>query len=149
MAIARTITNTGLKELTKLHANITDNAVKGRGFSHIGIGMGNTTPMATDTRLQNEVVNSTTSAPKRKVAAVILDPVQTGDPEATTVMYVATWNPGEIAEGNDEVAITEIGLFNGASTGDVCYYRETRGVLTLSSTVGLTIKIRCRFSRIV
>lgn len=149
MAIARTITNDGLKELTKLHANITDVAVKGRGFSHIGIGMGTATPMATDPGLQNELKDVTTNTPKRKIATIILDPAQTGDPEGTTVMYVATWEVGEIAEGNDEVAITEIGLFNGPNTGDVCYYRETRGVLTLSSTVGLTIKIRCRFSRIV
>ncbi len=149
MAIARVITNNGLKELTKLHANISDPAVKGRGFSHIGIGMGNSTPLASDPGLQNELKNNSTNIPKRKQASIILDPAQTGDPDSTTIMYVATWIPGEVAEGNDEVAISEIGLFNGPNTGDICYYRETRGILTLSSTVGLTVKLRCRFSRIV
>ena len=149
MAISRTITNNGLKELTKLHAGITDPTQKGKGFTHIGIGTGSATPLPSDIGLQTELKNSTTNVPIRRSATIVLDSAQTGDPELTTVMYVSTWNPGEIAEGNDEVAIREIGLFNGSQTGDVCYYRETRGVLTLSSTVGLTIKIRCRFSRIV
>ena len=148
MAIARTITNNGLKELTKLHAKILDPMVAGRPFSHIGIGKGTATPMITDVGLQNEIKDGS-NTPIRRAAAVILDPAQTGDPDMTTVMYVATWNPGEIASGNEEVAITEVGLFNGPNTGDICYYRETRGVLTISGTVGLTIKIRCRFSRIV
>lgn len=147
MAIARVITDKGLKELTKLHAKITDSTKAGRGFSHIGIGTGTQVPRSDDPGLQAEIVTGT--GPNRKLAAIYVDAENTGDASETTVMYVATWNPGDIATSNDEVGVTEVGLFNGPLTTDIMYYRETRGVLTVSGTVGLTIKIRCKFSRIV
>jgi len=148
MAIARTITNNGLKELTKLHAAIVDPTKKGKPFEYIGVGKGSATPMVTDTGLQDEIKLSN-NVPNRKKAVITTDPDVTGDPDMTTVMYTSTWNPGEIASGNDEVPVQEVALFNGPDITDVMYYRETRGVLTISGTVGLTIKIRCKFSRIV
>ena len=78
MAIARTITNNGLKELTKLHAKILDPMVAGRPFSHIGIGKGTATPMITDVGLQDEI-RMDQMHPSGEAAAVILDPAQTGD----------------------------------------------------------------------
>ena len=95
MAIARTITNNGLKELTKLHASIIDPTKQGKAFEYIGIGTGGNTPMVTDTGLQTEVKSGI--IPIRKKASITTDPDITGDPEETTVMYTATWNPGEVA----------------------------------------------------
>lgn len=145
MTVLRAITNDGIKELTKLHGL----SAGGVAFSLVALGTcdpdnPDNAPAATDTGLNSEL---TTSTYTRKLATVTVDPALTGDPNGTTIMYTATWEPGEIVQaGGSAQAITEIGLFN--SSGKM-YYRELRGALTFDDTVGVVIKIKCKFSRVV
>jgi len=138
--VTRVITNAGIQELTKLHGY----GLNGKAFRYIALGTNATEPLNTDTNLHNEV---TTSSYARKSATVTVDPTLTGDSGSTTVMYSATWEPGEICpSGVTNVDVREIGLFN---ESNVMYYREVRGTLSFNDTVGATIRIKCRFSRVV
>jgi len=137
---SRVITNDGIKELTKLHGY----GLNGHPFRYIGLGTNGTEPLNTDQNLYNEVA---TSSYTRMPAIVTCDPTLTGDPNSTTVMYTSTWDEGKICPtGVTNVDVREIGLFN---EQNVMYYREVRGVLSFNDTVGATIRIKCRFSRVV
>lgn len=66
------------------------------GMSHIAIGTGATAPAAGDTTLQTELDRNAASSA----------------PSANTIVFSATWNPGD-----GTGAITEAGIFNNSSGG--------------------------------
>lgn len=140
MANGRTVTTPGLVEITKLHGY----GLSAAPFRYVGLGIGTTTPANSDTALESEIG---TDGDLRKEATITATIADTGDTDGTTVMYTAVWNPGEIVlTGGDPITITEMGLFNADEDG-VMYYHEVRGALTFDETTGVTIKIKCRFSR--
>jgi len=140
----RYITDKGLQELTKLHAGVKPS----KPFSHLAVGRGSAEPSAKDAGLQDEL-RTIEGEFKRKEAEVFHAAEKTGDPTLTTNLFVAKWLPGDIVSGSDEYVVREIGLFNGNKPEDVMYYREVRGALTISGTVGLEVRLKCKFSRVV
>lgn len=138
MALGKAITDAGLRELTKLHGGASGSAP----FTLICLGRGTTTPTNSDTGLEDEIG---TSGDLRKTATYTTDPALTGDASQMTILYTATWDPGEIvAAGGDPLTINELALVN---ENNVCYFREVRGALTFDETTGITMKIKCKFIR--
>jgi hypothetical protein len=72
-------------------------------MSHMAIGTGTTTPVATDTALQTELDRNALDSRTQGSGA-----------DANKVTYVCTW-----AAGDGTGAITEAGIFNSASAGQM------------------------------
>lgn len=72
-------------------------------MSHMAVGTGTTTPIATDTALQNELDRNSLDSRTQGTGA-----------DANKVTYICTW-----AAGDGTGAITEAGIFNSASAGQM------------------------------
>ena len=72
-------------------------------MSHMAIGTGTTTPVATDTALQTELDRNALDSRTQGAGA-----------DANKVTYICTW-----AAGDGTGALTEAGIFNSASAGQM------------------------------
>jgi ribosomal protein L11 len=85
-------------------ASILQNATGPAEMKWMAVGTGVTAPAAGDTDLQSEI---TTGLGGTRVS------VTRTNPTSTSILYAATWNPGQATNG----AITEAGTFNASAVG--------------------------------
>lgn len=125
------ITNTGLAEVSSLI--LTDNPGSATAFDYIAIGTGTTSETATDTQLEAEI---TTGGGERAAA--------TGT-QVTTTVTNDTAQLQHTFSFTSSFAVTETGIFNAATGGDMLC-RKTFSAVNVASGDSLQITYKVQFS---
>lgn len=167
MVNGRVITNAGLREHMRLHgydSTETSDTYKLKDsegtilsasypFGYMGLGISNTVaPLATDEALADEVSATESSVyTRKKCTKTYYEVLDTETNEISAyILYSGIWAPGEIiieTDPNDgAVGINEIGLFNQASGGVMCFH-ETRETVTFNWEAGATFGVRIKLLR--
>ena len=115
------ITDVGLNQLAKLFCGEDNNF-----FAYIALGIGTSEPDPSDTALEHEIL--------RKQADVTV--------EGNKVTFKIVVNPGEL-----NANVTEIGLFNAESGGEMYYRKVSPQGIYFDENTGASIYIECEFSR--